>query len=208
MTDLDNEKLIDIINTFKSDRVWVTKKIRMGSEAVRKKINMHLQILLNYYSVSTLALSVITYKNSDELLDTWNLIISIFLLGITITVTNLNLEHKANEFKKSYILLDQLEAKIDRLVFEMEYSSDKMSFELANEKFFDLKEEYSKILNETDNHSNFDLITYKKIRQPKTLSHYEYYMHGLTVLIYFVILIITFVLPIYILVNKLIYGGF
>lgn len=201
--EINNKELEDNIDNFKQNRVWVTKKIRMDAEAIRKRVNIHLEILLTYYSVATLALSVITYKNSDENLDTWNLLISIFLLGIVIIVTNLNLENKANEFKKSYILLDQLEAKIDKLIFNIKHNSAKMTFQTANEEFFNIKEEYSKILNETDNHSDFDFLSYKVSKFPKKLTCHELMSYHSKKFFYYIIIVIVFALPIFILTKKL-----
>lgn len=201
--EINNEELQKNINTFKNDRVWVTKKIRMDAEAIRKKMNNHLQVLLTYYSVATLALSVITYKNSDENLDTWNLLITIFLLGIVIVVTNLNLDTKASEFKKSYILLDQLESKIDKLIFDMKYNSGKITFQKANDEFLNIKEEYSKILNETDNHSDFDYLSYRVSRVPEQLSCLEFMSYYSKKFFYYIVVLIVFILPIFILTKKL-----
>ncbi|MGB3161779.1 MAG: SLATT domain-containing protein [Carnobacterium sp.] len=199
----NNEELKNSIDNYKQTRVWVTKKVRMDAEAIRKRVNNHLEILLTYYSVATLSLSVITYKNPDENLDTWNLLITIFLLGIVIIVTNLNLDNKANEFKKSYILLDQLEAKIDKLIFNINHNSAEITFHIANDAFFNIKEEYSKILNETDNHSDFDFLSYRVSRFPKELSCHDFISYHSKKIFYYTIIVIVFILPIFILTKKL-----
>lgn len=176
----------------------------MEAEAVRKRVSLHLQVFLNYYSVATLAISVITYKYPNEKIDTWNMMISIFLLGIVIVMTSLDLENKANEFKKSYILLSELEAKTDHLEVEIISNSGKTDFKEVNTRWLQLQEEYVKIMSKTNNHSDFDFLKYmvSNLGSQGKISCFTKMKYYFSVVVYYVIIVLFAILPFYILFKK------
>ncbi|MDN6166452.1 MAG: SLATT domain-containing protein [Tetragenococcus koreensis] len=163
----DLQFIEDEINNFWWHRIWTTKKIRINAEHIRISWNKQLQFLSNYYSTMIVAFSVLFFVNPKEQMELVMLLVSIFSLGLGAVTSRFELEKKANEFKKSHILLDKLEAKAIHLEYETKNRS--LSFEDANTQFLQLKNEYADIMSETDNHTNYDLLKFLQSQKLKKI---------------------------------------
>lgn len=196
----DNELHVDV-KKYRDNRVWVTKKVRMEAEKLRKSLNIKLQILLNYYSVITLILSVLTIKIPDEKLDMWNLIISISLLGITLTITFFNLDQKANEYKNCYLQLASIESDFDDLIYKIKKNT--LEDDEIYTEFKNLKKSYTDILSISDNHSDLDYLEFKSKNAGFNLSFSETLKHYSVTWGFNLFYIIFIIFPIIVIIIKL-----
>ncbi|MBC1976343.1 SLATT domain-containing protein [Listeria booriae] len=155
------DELLSEIEDFKERRVYITKKARMNAEERYLQYYDYTQIVLTVASVSMIALSVLTLIAPNQNFDTWNLIISIYLLGITLIITGFKLKERADEHKNSYIKITLVEVKIETLYSslrdgEIDEESD------AYQLFADIKNEYVDVLSNTVNHKNIDYLKASK----------------------------------------------
>jgi len=154
------ERLKGEIHSFSYDKVWITKKVRMNSENRLNKLDSLSQFLLNWYSISTLALSVVTLIFPDQKFDILNLIISIFLMGITLIVTSAKLKDRANEFKISYIQITVIEEDLKNLELQCELFIDESTYKDIFSDFIKIKKKYISILDSTPNQEQIDYDKY------------------------------------------------
>lgn len=204
----DHVNLKEILNglsKLRNNQIGAVRRTRMGAEELRRKVDMHLQILLNYYTVATIAISVMVFKYPDAKYETVNLLISIFLLFIVILTTSLNLENKAHEFKKSYTLLDNLRNELDCFKVSIKCNAHAMTFKEANEESLKIHSEYTEILSRTMNHSQFDYERYLLKNTKGKLSYLKQKKIYFLVTIYYIVLVILFSLPIGVLLSKAVF---
>lgn len=154
------EKIHKKIENFRDNRVWVTKKIRMDSEARMNHNNIISIFIVNYYTFIILALSVISlilddkYSSSLTILTT---IVSIALFGISLFISLYGFKEKALYYKQSHIDLAEIEFELDHLLMRTDIGE-----KILLEKFHDLKLKYNHIMEKTDNHSTYDRLNFLK----------------------------------------------
>lgn len=152
LTQLQND-----IKNFMYNKTWTTKKSRMNSEERYLKYDIRSLILLNWYSVCMLALSVVTVYKTNGNFDLYNLVLSILLLGVTLIVTLLKFKQTANEYKVSYTKIILIENRLEDLMYRLR---DDIKIDNPYEVFFAIKNDYEEILKDTPNHKYID---YEKI---------------------------------------------
>ncbi|KML07130.1 SLATT domain-containing protein, partial [Rossellomorea marisflavi] len=167
---LDKEKtLIDEITHFKEQRVWVTKKTRMESEARMNNNNIFSLFVVNFYTLIVLSLSIVGLVSIDEeiidRISVLTVISSVALFGISLFVSLYGYKEKANSYKQCYLDLTRIESQCQNLILsDLDYKS-----RISN--FNEIKKEYNHILEKTDNHSNADRLVY--LRNNKKLDSLE-----------------------------------
>lgn len=128
-----------------SDRVWFTMKARIRTSDRLLDNHLHSQFLLVWYTLVSCCLSIILLKyphfmgNDSDVIMT---ILSVIILVISLVITNLNFKDRGTEIKKHHIKLLEFYEKTKKI--EEKDIND------------DLREEYSTILNEVDNHKSID----------------------------------------------------
>lgn len=190
--------LLNEIAKFKNNKVWKTKKCRMNAEERYLKYNTRSSIVLNEYTVSMITLSVITTYKPDDIINLLNLVLSILLLGVTLTVTFLKFKETAEEYKISYTNIILIEDELDNLSIRLQdnhYPSD------PYEKFSEIKISYEKVLKETPNHKYIDYLKNEKRNSDLYWQQKLYYYSR--IIFGEISFCIIFILPIGIIVYKL-----
>ncbi|WP_394679994.1 SLATT domain-containing protein [uncultured Exiguobacterium sp.] len=154
-TTLNNE-----IEHFKDKRVWVTKKIRMESEARMNKNNIFSLFMVNFYTLIVLSLSIIALVINDSVIvnkiTVLTLISSVALFGVSLFVSLYGFKEKALSYKQCYLDLTKIENDFQSLLLKNQ------EYEVKESNFNDLKKDYANILEKTDNHSRIDRLIYLK----------------------------------------------
>ncbi|WP_447403043.1 SLATT domain-containing protein (plasmid) [Lysinibacillus sp. fkY74-1] len=169
--------LINEITHFKDNRVWVTKKTRMESEARMNSNNVFSLFVVNFYTLIVLALSilglVISDKDMVDKITVLTLISSVALFGISLFVSLFSYKEKAIAYKQCYLDLTRIESQCQDLLL------DDLDYQKRFYKFNEIKKEYNHILEKTDNHSYVDRLIYlknnKKLNTPEDQSSYKKY---------------------------------
>lgn len=164
--DEKTQYIYDRIDGFKDKRVWVTKKIRMGSEERMNSHNIYSIFIINYYTFLVLILSVlgvIFNKDFSLTVSIFSVIVSIALFGISLYITLYGYRERALKYKQSYMELSSIEANAENLLMKVKFNL--VSLDIAITEFGKLKSDYNHILDKTENHSTFDRLVYLKNRE-------------------------------------------
>ncbi|MGE6719569.1 SLATT domain-containing protein [Peribacillus frigoritolerans] len=159
----DNKETVILkeIKEFRDNKVWVTKKIRMDAEARMNKNNLFSLIIVNYYTLIVLSLSiwalVIESKYMVDKISLITVISSVALFGISLFVSVFGFKEKAISYKQCYLDLYRLENQFDEILLD-----DSLDHSKALNKFNELKKDYNHILEKTDNHSDEDRLYFLK----------------------------------------------
>lgn len=148
-----NDKIVEEIEKFINDRVWITKKVRMEAEARMNFYNSFTQYLLIYYTFAVLAFSILTLVIDDNNISLMTVIASVGLFGISIFVSAIGYREKAIQYKISYIRLNELEFNLKGLIRE---NNTEESYVLNKLNFYENK--YNEILDFSENHHEKDFI--------------------------------------------------
>ncbi|ALC54071.1 hypothetical protein ACN91_21560 [Bacillus cereus] len=157
MNSVKVKSIRDEIKDFNYNRVWVEKKIRINAEERLNKGNFQTTILVNLYTFFMLCYSILGLKyTTSEVLSTVSVIISVGLFGVALYISLIGYREKALGFKLSHLELARIETKMSILVLD-ESKSDKELLELF-EKY---RNEYTEVLEKTDNHIRRDYLKYR-----------------------------------------------
>lgn len=151
------EDIIEEINKFTNNRIWMTKKTRMESEARLKRNHILSNIIINYYTFAVLAFSIWSLVLDPEsyvskYVTLMTVISSVGLFGVTLLISSLGYRERALQFKESYLKLDSLESEFKHL----SRSAYQLSKEDVIERFHILEKKYFDILSLSDNHDPID----------------------------------------------------
>ncbi|MEK3698217.1 SLATT domain-containing protein [Paenibacillus sp. FSL R10-2199] len=152
---------IDFSNEIESlkDKLWITKKSRMESEArMKKNANLSTTIIAYYtffvLSFSIWALVLDVTKRSTLIVNVAAVIASVGLFGLSLLISTFNHIEKAFQYKHSYLSLDELEHKISHFSRRVPSLTDDQILDELN----CLEIEYNNILSKTENHERIDYI--------------------------------------------------
>lgn len=141
------------------DRLWITKKSRMESEARMRKNATISNVLVSYYTFFVLGFSIWALildanSTSSTYVNVGAVIASVGLFGISLLISTFNYVEKAAQYKHSYISLDELEHRINHFSRCLSNipDKDKLNDLYAHEK------EYNNIIARTENHQDIDYI--------------------------------------------------
>lgn len=151
------QSVLDEIDKFIKNRLWVTKKIRMESEARLRKNHNISNIIINYYTFAVLAFSIwslVLDPNSSmaKYVTLMTVISSVGLFGVTLLISSIGYKERALQFKESYLKLDSLESDFKHLL----RSAYRMNKDEVVDQFYLLEKKYYDILDLSDNHDQVD----------------------------------------------------
>lgn len=124
---------MDIINQYKEKKVWVTKKARMNAESRCLVNNNKAIIFLNAYSAALIIISILSIFFYNEIDSLISIILSIFIMAISIILAFMDFKEQANQYKISYLELMKLEEDLSNLEIKYKDSSPEKMFEEFNE---------------------------------------------------------------------------
>lgn len=154
---INHKEILNEIESFRDKRVYITKKVRMNSEARLNKNNIHSIILVNVYTFTILCFSIFSITNeTDSKFELLGLIVSIGLFGVSLFVSLFGYREKAIAFKNSYLKINEIEGKLSILLLNKELSDEELI-----KGYSSCQKEYNEILDKTDNHIDKDFIAYK-----------------------------------------------
>lgn len=153
----NRKEILNVIESFKDKRVYVTKKVRMNSEARLNKNNIHSIVLVNVYTFTVLCFSIFSITNeTDSKFELLGLIVSIGLFGVSLFVSLFGYREKAIAFKNSYLKINEIEGNLSTLLLNKELTDEELI-----KGYSACQKEYNEILDKTDNHIDKDFIAYK-----------------------------------------------
>lgn len=149
------------------DRVWKTRKSRINASERLKSNDFISQVLIVYYSLFIITITMVDIKNDDLNFEFLTLILSILILVISVFIFAMNYKERSLKLQNAYIKID----KISREISKKENAGDNNTSEL--------EKEYDNVLECSENHSSCDYIqvmfevrndeNYKKENQPFTI---------------------------------------
>lgn len=193
-----HKELITEITKFKDGRVWETKKCRMNAEDRYLRYDIWSQVALNLYSVSMLALSVITVYRPDDSFDLYNLILSILLLGVTLIVSCLKLKEAANDYKTSYTRIILIEDKLEYLI---NCIRDEIHLSDPHKEYLDIRNDYQRVIEQTSNHKIIDFHKMKK--NTNKLKGHSMFVYNLKMVLEYLIFGLILLFPLLLIIYKL-----
>lgn len=140
------------IKFFKNNKLWFTKKSRMEAESRVLRNDKISNIIINYYTLLVLSVSIYTMIWESQIGVVLTTIVSVGLFGISNYMNSMNYKENAFKYRESYLRLSKIETKLDNLILKLTSREEKLS------EFNRIKEEYDNILELSYNHSEIDYI--------------------------------------------------
>lgn len=168
------------------NKIWLTRKARIKAAERLERFDFLAQILVNYYTLFIVALSIWTLYDSTnaQLISVITIIASVLLFGLSIFVTSRNFKGRSLTFKDCYIKLDELYTEGELL---------KSSQSLTIQNTLDLQKEYNKILNGIENHTTLDFLNV--LNDIKNISNGNYIYLIWRKIIFGCLILLTIVFP-------------
>lgn len=133
------------------NRVWKSYKSRINTaERLNRKSNF-IAFLSIYYSAILAAVSILNYVNKSEHIDVISIVLSVM-------VTILFLYFEGKNYKERYIKMKQNYNDLNLLYYRIENIISLN--EIDAEKFKEVSNKYITLLNDVENHSEYDYIKY------------------------------------------------
>ena len=130
-----------------SDKIWITRKVRIYTEGRLQRYNEISQVLMTLYSLALVSLSLWNLQNNDAELNLVSAFASIALLVISVHATSQKYAERSIAMRNFYVKLDELYSKVKRA----ETSED-------IEMLQNLESEYTGLLINIENHSEYDYL--------------------------------------------------
>lgn len=131
-----------------SDKIWITRKVRVYTEERLQRYNGTSQLLMTLYSLALVSLSIWNLQNNYAKFNLVSTFASIALLVISIQATSQKYAERSITMRNFYIKLDGLYSKVKRA----ETSGD---IEMLQK----LEAEYTGLLIYIENHSEYDYLS-------------------------------------------------
>lgn len=144
------------IKYFKNNKLWFTKKSRMEAESRVLRNDRISNIIINYYNLLVLSVSIYTLIWESQVGVVLTTIVSVGLFGISNYMNSMNYKESAFKYRESYLRLSKIETKLENLILKSISREEKLS------EFNKIKEEYDNILELSYNHSKIDYIAVVK----------------------------------------------
>lgn len=143
--------LADIANNLK-DRIWFTRIARIYSEKRLLRNELHSQLLLMFYAVYSIALSVTQLKYKpipDDAAAVLGIILSVILFGLTFHMSSRGFPARAQRFKENYTNLQELFGRLE--VAECQADSTELQKVIEC-----VQVEYKTVIANSENHTTMD----------------------------------------------------
>lgn len=131
-----------------SDKIWITRKTRIFTEERFLKYSTVSQLLMTFYSLALVSLSIWNLQNNDARLNLVSAFASIVVLVLSVHITSQKYAERSIAMRNCYIKLDELYSKVKRA----ESSEDL-------EMLQNLEAEYTGLLINIENHSESDYLS-------------------------------------------------
>lgn len=128
-----------------SNNIWITRKSRINASERLNKNNFWSQIIVAYYSMCLIILTIIDIKDDNFNFETLSLILSILIFTISIFIVSMNFKERSLILKTSYV-------KMSKLYWDILKKEDN------EECYEDLKNQYNTIIELTEEHSTYDYL--------------------------------------------------
>ncbi|MFB5676776.1 SLATT domain-containing protein [Paenibacillus terreus] len=148
------------------NKIYITRKARIKSEARLERFDFLTQLLINYYTLVIVGLSIwILYDTRNaQLISVVTVIASVLLFGLSIFVTSRNFKGRSLNFKNCYIKLDEIYNQGELL--------KGTPGGLTQKSIAELQKEYNEVIYSVENHSTIDYISV--LHDMKKTSHSQY----------------------------------
>lgn len=184
---MNEEQIISL-----SNKVWITRKCRINTSDRLIFTNKVIQFLINYYTLTILSISIWSLNTTDtNYLSLFTVIASLFLFGITVGINSLNYNERIIYLKTSYIKLDDLYTDLEILLYEL----PAIEKQAAKSRFTEIRNEYSKTLENVENHNAYDFLKFQIFNQKDKIGYKHYLRYYLYKLYYGLIFIVLFLVP-------------
>ncbi|MDL0113518.1 SLATT domain-containing protein [Mammaliicoccus sciuri] len=181
-----------MVQNYKNNKVWITKKARMNAEARCLANNNKAIIFLNFYSALLIIISILSIVYNSEIQSLISLFLSIAIMGVSVIIASMDFKEQAIQYKRSYLELMKIEEELD----DLENCLDQYNDEQSSKLFMKIKNDYIKILESTPNHKEIDYQKVKRRKESNTswpiLSNYIYNLLYIFILIFPIVLLIYF----------------
>lgn len=173
------------------DKLWMTKKSRMNAEKRLISNANFLNIANIYYSVFIAIISIISIVTDNTVYSLVSVILSV-TLTITISfASSLSYKERAEKMKKNYIDINKLE-------IQLKYTNE-------NDELKKIELEYNNLLNNVENHIEFDYFK-AKINNNEKLNKKQIFSYCCHLIFVFLFRAIIFIIPVFVVtLTKLIY---
>ncbi|MGE0047689.1 MAG: SLATT domain-containing protein [Acidithiobacillus sp.] len=165
--------LTDIVNKLK-DRIWFTRIARIYSEKRLLRNELHSQLLLMFYAIYSISLSVtqLAYKPiSDKAAGVFGIILSITLFGLSFYISSRGFPARARHFKENYTRLQELFGQLE----VAECQADSAELQKVIEY---VQAEYGTAIANSENHTAMDdrcaRFPYGRRGTSRTLTSWDY----------------------------------
>lgn len=141
---------------FMRDKLWFTYKARIHAYHRLVWMDTHSQLLLVWYAILGAALAVVVIRYPTLLgcdTDIFSAILSIALLGVSLSIANRNFRGRAMSMRSNYLALQNL---YNIIITRGTITDDDI-------------EKYNELLNEVDNHNDLDDKIFR-VKNNSTLS--------------------------------------
>ncbi|MFA1822981.1 SLATT domain-containing protein [Virgibacillus oceani] len=183
-----NEELIKSL----SNKVWITRKCRINTSDRLVFTSKVIQVLINYYTLMILSISIWSLNTTNNNhLSLFVIIASLFLFAITIGINSLNYKERIIYLKSSYIKLDDLYIDLNILLDELPFIEKKE----AKNRFIEIRNEYSKVLESVENHNAYDFIKFQISNQEDDVGYKHYLRYYLYKIYYRLVFMVLFLVP-------------
>ena len=135
-----------------NDRIWFTRIARIYSEKRLLRNELHSQLLLMFYAVYSIALSVTQLKYKpipDDAAAVFGIILSVILFGLTFHMSSRGFPARAQRFKENYTHLQVLLGWLE--VAECQDDSTKLQKAIES-----VQVEYRTAIANSENHTTMD----------------------------------------------------
>ncbi|SMS08825.1 hypothetical protein CFBP1590__1239 [Pseudomonas viridiflava] len=125
------------------DNVWFTYKARIQAHKRLEWLDIHSQFLLVWYAMLSTVLAVVSIRNPKALSDDTDVmaaILSVALLGVSLSVSNRDFRGRAIQMRRNYLGLHQLYRSIPKDTLLTQEQSAR----------------YDELLDEAENHREID----------------------------------------------------
>ncbi|WP_072033989.1 SLATT domain-containing protein [Rahnella aquatilis] len=129
-----------------SDSIWFTFKARMIAYERLKSNEFHSQMILVWYTLILVVISIVLLKNENffgDNIDLYSAIFSVVILVVSLIVSNQDFRGRSIHMRANYLELQELYRSI--------YLGNSDGTHID-----DFESEYAKILSGSENHSRFD----------------------------------------------------
>ena len=132
-----------------SDKIWVTRKTRIYTEQRLIKANMISNFLVIWYSFFLVCLTIWNLQFPDEKANIFLAFGSIAVLVASTVVASQKFSERSLAVRNCYL-------KLDELYFKVKEAEEKQ--ELDDDRIQEFEREYLVILQNVENHSEFDYL--------------------------------------------------